>query len=222
MEMTLNLEKRDLTGKGPNRRLRATGKIPAVIYGQDRDNENVALDPRGVEKALLSEGGRNAVFTTEGAIPGRKVMLKEYQVDPVRRNLLHVDLFEVSATETITITIPINFVGKADGVKNEGGVLNVTHREIEVDCLPGANPEHIDVDVSALKIGDAIHLDDLTLPEGIEKTNTTNPTLVTVVPPTKEEEAEPSLAAAAEPELVGKKGEDKEDEEGSSGEKKDK
>lgn len=200
-QLNLNVEIRQAAGKNANRKLRAMGKLPGVVYGMGK-NVNISVDPRPVTKLLLEEGGKNKTLTLKGeGLDGRFALIKDYLVDPVSRNLLHIDLLEIDINKKIDVTVALNFVGKAAGV-GEGGVLNIVERTVMVRCLPTAIPKHIDVDVSALNIGDSIHLDQLTLPAGVEKVSHTNPTLVGVVPPTKEEEAAPSLTAAAEPEVI--------------------
>lgn len=215
-QVNLNVELRQETGKGVNRRLRSAGKLPGVVYGLGK-NVNIAVDPRPIRKLLTEEGGRNKTLNLQGeGVDGKVAMIKEYLVDPVSRTLLHVDLLEIDITKKIDVTVALNFTGKAAGVA-EGGVLNIVEREVLVRCLPNAIPKHIDIDVSALAIGDSIHLDQVTLPEGIEKVSQSNPTLVGVVPPTKEEEATASLTAAAEPEVITAK---KPEAEGDAGSKK--
>ena len=200
-QINLNIEMRQDTGKNANRKLRALGKLPGVVYGMGK-NLNISVDPRPIKKLLLEEGGRNKTLNLIGeGLEGRFALIKEYLVDPASRELLHVDLLEIDINKKIEVTVPVNFVGKALGV-GEGGVLNIVERTVLVRCLPIAIPKHIDVDVSALQIGDSIHLDQLNLPEGVEKVSHTNPTLVGVVPPAKEEEATPALTASAEPEVI--------------------
>lgn len=200
-QISLSIEMREGTGKGVNRRLRAQGKLPGVVYGLGK-NANIAVDPRPIKKLLLEEGGRNKTLNLQGAgLEGRFALIKDYHVDPASRELMHVDLLEIDINKKIDVTVPLNFIGKAAGV-GEGGVLNIVERTVMVRCLPVAIPKAIDVDVSALAIGDSIHLDQLVLPSGVEKVSHTNPTLVGVVPPAKEEEATPSLTAAAEPEVI--------------------
>ncbi|NBT58314.1 50S ribosomal protein L25 [bacterium] len=200
-QLNLSVEMRQGTGKGVNRKLRAIGKLPGVVYGLGK-NVNISVDPRPIKKLLLEEGGRNKTLTLKGeGVDGRFALIKDYCVDPVSRELLHVDLLEIDINKKIDVTVQLNFVGKAAGV-GEGGVLNIVERTVMVRCLPTAIPKHIDVDVSALQIGHSIHLDELTLPAGVEKVSHTNPTLVGVVPPAKEEEAAPALAASAEPEVI--------------------
>lgn len=203
-QQTLSVEIREQKGKGAARKIRRAGRLPGVLYGLGHQH-NIVLDPRTVRKNLLEEGGRNRVFTLEGAqVAGRHALIKEYQVDPLSRELLHVDLLEIDVTKKIQVTVTLNFIGKSVGVA-EGGVLNIIERTVDIRVIPTAIPKHLDVDVTALKIGDSIHLDQLTLPEGIEKASHINPTLVTVVPPTKEEELAASLTPAAEPEVITEK-----------------
>lgn len=203
-QYTLPVEKRTTTGKGACRKIRRQGKLPGVIYGLGA-HHNVVLDPRQVTRYLLQEGGQNLIFKLQGeGVSGQFALIKDYQVDPLTRQLIHADLLEIDVNKKVEVTVPINFTGKAVGV-GEGGVLNIVDRNIKVKCLPFSIPKHIDVDVTALKIGDSIHLNDLTLPQGIERASTQNFTLVTVVPPTKEEEAAPVLTQAAEPEVITEK-----------------
>lgn len=200
-QLTLNVESRTELGKGPSRRLRAAGKLPAVLYGLGK-NTAVTVDPKALHKQLMTEGGQNQILTLKGGgLDGKAALVKDYQVDPVSRQLKHVDLLEIDVTKKINVTVKINIVGKSLGVA-EGGVLNFIERAIEVRCLPTSIPQHIDIDVTNLKIGDSLHLDEVQLPEGVEKGSQMNSTLIAVVPPTKEEEAAPVLTAAAEPEVI--------------------
>jgi large subunit ribosomal protein L25 len=204
-QLTLAVESRANLGKGASRQIRRAGQLPGVLYGLGK-NTSVTLDPRKLMALLLSEGGRNKIINLQGGgYDGKHALVKDYQVDPVSRVLLHVDLIEIDIQKKINATVALNFTGKALGVA-DGGVLNIVERSIQVRCLPTQIPQHIDVDVTALKIGDSIHYDQISLPEGVERpTGTYNPTLVTVVPPTKEEELAPSLAPTAEPEVITEK-----------------
>jgi large subunit ribosomal protein L25 len=203
-QLTLAVETRDGVGKSVTRKLRKAGRLPGVLYGLGH-HTTVTLDPRVVERYLLEEGGRNRLFVLDGAnVAGRHALIKEFQIHPVSRRLVHVDLLEIDVTKKIEVTVSVNYVGKAVGVA-DGGVLNIVERSISVRCLPNQIPAHIDVDVTALAIGHSLHLEDLQLPEGIEKSAAQNLTLVTVVPPTKEEEAAPSLTPSAAPEVITEK-----------------
>ena len=200
-QQTLQVETRTGLGKGHARKIRREGKLPGVLYGRGTLT-SVVVDPKTILKLLLEEGGRNKVLSVTGeGLVGKHVLVKDYQIDPVKRTLLHVDLLEIDISKKILVTVAVNLVGKAAGVA-DGGMLNIIERSIEVRCLPNAIPKHIDVDVSSLKIGDSLHLSDLTMPEGIEAAGAAISTIVTCVPPTKEEEAAPSLAPAAEPEVI--------------------
>lgn len=206
-QLTLAVDSRANLGKGACRKIRKTGKLPGVLYGLGK-NQAISVEPKIIHNLLLEEGGRNKVLNLKGAgVDGRHAIIKTFQIDPVKRNLLHVDLLEIDVSKKIEVTVPLSFVGRAAGVA-DGGVLNVIERVLAIKCLPTQIPKHIDVDVTALKIGDAIHLDQVSLPEGMEKSSHHNLTLVTVVPPTKEEEATPQLAASAEPEVIGAKKEE--------------
>lgn len=203
-QQTLSVEARSGTGKGVSRRLRMAGKLPAVIYGLGK-TAPLAVEPTFVTRQLLSEEGRNRVFNLKGAgLDGRHALIKDYQVDPVSRKLVHVDLLEIDVTKKINVTVKLNYTGRAAGVA-DGGVMNIIERDVEVRCLPNKIPKHIDIEVTALKIGDSIHLDSVALPEGVEKVSHINPTLVTVVPPAKEEELAPQLTQSAEPEVITEK-----------------
>ncbi len=209
-QRTITVEARTTKGKGANRRTRAAGRVPGVLYGAGK-NFDLTLDPRAITAALLSEGGTTSLFDLKGeGMDGKRALLKDWQVDPLSRQLVHVDLYEIDPKKKLLVTVKLNYIGKAIGVA-DGGVLNLVARELEVRCFPDKIPTHIDVDVSALKIGASIHLNEITLPEGIDTVSHKNDTLVTVVPPTKEEEAAPVLTQAAEPVVLTAKAKDGEE-----------
>jgi large subunit ribosomal protein L25 len=181
------------TGKGKEaaRRLRNQGLIPAVVYGQREKAIPISLNPQQLAKALRGGSGERSLInlTIEGLQDGpvtKTVILKEKQVDPVKRMLLHVDLYTIAMDEAIHVNIPVHIEGKAIGVE-QGGVLEQILREIEVECLPGNIPPRIDVDVSSLDVGDAIHIGDITLAKATIQLDPEQ-TIVTVVPPTVYEE----------------------------------
>lgn len=217
-ENVLSAETRSQTGKGANRKLRVSGKIPAVIYGKGRDAQSVTLDPKALE-TLLHQSGAGLNTLIDLSVAGRTdtVLVKELQRHPVYGSYVHVDFFKVDLTQKITVSVPIHFVGKARGVEF-GGILDHPLRELEVECLPRAIPEFVEVDVSALEIGQAIHVSELRLPEGVEvKTDPALP-VASVVLPAAEVEAAPvetvvegevaegAEAAAAPAEAAGAKG----------------
>jgi large subunit ribosomal protein L25 len=208
------MEKRSLAaqwregkGKEDARRLRNQGLIPAVVYGQRAETIPVTLKPQELAKVLHGGAGERTLInlTIEGLQDGpitKTVILKEKQIDPLKRTLLHVDLYTIAMDEAINVGIPVRIVGKAPGVA-EGGILEQVLREIEVKCLPADIPSSIDVDVSALNIGDSIHVAEITLEKGKILADP-GQTVITIVPPKEEvvaavvEVAEEAEAEAAE------------------------
>jgi large subunit ribosomal protein L25 len=227
MDATLQAEKRDGRGKNEARRLRAGGRIPAVVYGTERDKAmEIAVDPKVLLRILHSESGVNTLIGLEGAglIAGAKVLVKEYQLDPIDHKLLHADFYAVAMDKMLTVTVPIVIKGEPKGVKQQGGIVDFVNREIEVECLPGDIPEHVDIDVSELMLHQGIRVRDLPS-EGKWKAISDPDLMIVHVVTVKVEEApaaETAAAAAAptavaEPEVI-KKGKKDEDE----AEKKDK
>jgi len=202
-------------GKGPARRMRREGMIPSVVYGPRSTALPVAVDLKEMKRILGS--GENVLVDLN--IQGGKkksdkriVMVKNFDLHPVTDRLRHVDLYEVSLKEAIRVEVPINFTGDAEGVE-EGGILSPLIRALEITCLPEQIPEQIDVDCSALGIGDTLHVSDLSLPEEIQVITDTSTAMVTVSPPeveeveaapSEEEEEEAAAAEAAEEEAPSK------------------
>lgn len=223
MEATLKAEPRSGRGKNEARRLRAAGKIPAVVYGTEKNKATeIAVDPRVLLRILHSESGVNSLIGLEGAglAEGGKVLVKEYQLDPIDHALLHADFYAVAMDKKLEVTVPIVIKGEPKGVKQQGGIVDFVNREIEVECLPGDIPEHIDVDISELMLHQGIRVRDL--PTSDKWTPVSEPEMMIVhVVTVKAEEAPAAEAAAvpgaaaapAEPEVIkkGKKEEDKEE-----------
>jgi len=206
---TIAVEIRDQSGKGVARKLRAAGRIPAVLYGQGMDPVALALEPRGLEKLLSSEG-HNALFELDGggSMKGRTVLVKALQRHPVRGELIHADFFEIDAKKTISVHVAIHLVGTPVGVSMDGGLIEHTLREVELDCLPRSIPDSIDVDVSEMALGESLHVSDLPLPEGVEMKTHDELAVVSVVAPKVEEtpvaeEAVEGAEAAAEGDAEG-------------------
>ncbi|HUR37810.1 MAG TPA: 50S ribosomal protein L25 [Terriglobales bacterium] len=204
-------------GKNEARRVRVTGKIPAVVYGAKKDAVAVTVDPKQITKILHSDSGHNTIFDLQIGQAGKeKVMIVDWQYDPIKSNLLHIDLKRIDMNQTIKVSVPISLVGEPAGVKQQGGILDQVLREVEIECLPADIPSHIDVDVSELVFGTVIRVADL--PHGGKiKFLTDDDQAVAHITTVKEEEvATPDAAAAdatatpAEPEVI-KKG--KQDEE---------
>ena len=204
---SLTVATRSGTGKGAARTLRREGKVPGVIYGHDRAAESVAVDTMALTKLL---GGISAATTIlDVAIDGRapvKALIREIQRDSIRpARILHLDLYEVRADEAITVEVPVRLVGVPDGVRNFGGVLDHSLRELELEVLPGDIPEHIDLDVTALAIGHSLFVRDITIPKGRVLNDPDTPVCSVVAPRTEETPAVPEESAAtAEPELIRK------------------
>jgi len=198
-EHVLVAQARTDTGKGVARKLRVAGRIPAVLYGRGRESVPLTVDPTELQKLLHQSGaGMNTLIdlSLEGA--EQVVLVKELQRDPVRGRYLHADLYVVDLTQTIEVAVPLHLVGKAPGTEF-GGILDHPLREIEVECLPRAIPEHLEVDVSALEVGESIHVRDIALPEGVSLITDGDLTVASVVLPAAEETPEAVEIAAAEP-----------------------
>jgi len=233
MEATLHVEKRDTRGKNEARRLRAAGRIPAVVYGTEKNTATViAVDPKMLLRILHSASGVNTLIGLEGADlkKGGKVLVKEYQLDPIDHKLLHADFYAIAMDKIITVTVPIVIKGEPKGVKQQGGIVDFVSREIEVACLPADIPEHIDIDISELMLHQGVRVRDLPKDGKWKAASDQDLMIVHVVPVKVEEVVTPDAAAAAaapgalaEPEVI-KKGKKDEDEDApkEKAEKKDK
>jgi large subunit ribosomal protein L25 len=186
---TLEAKPREASGKGVARKLRAQGLIPAVVYGKHLEKPaHIAIDPLAIRKAVATPHKLNTLITLK--LPGaadRQVLLKDYQQDPVTRDILHADFIDVKENEKVKVNVPVVLVGKAIGV-TEGGILSQNRRELEVWALAKAIPEKIEVDVTNLRVAQALHINDIKMPEGVEVKTNVNYTLAVVTVPEKEEE----------------------------------
>jgi large subunit ribosomal protein L25 len=218
MDATLDAKSRDQVGKNEARRLRETGWIPAVLYGGARAGEpslaqSIAVDPKTLSRILHSPSGVNSLISLslDGAGPAR-VMVREYQIDPVSHRLLHADFYRVAMDKVMRVTVPILVKGEAAGVKQEGGLLDLVHREVEVECLPADIPGQLEVDVTALMMGDAVRVKDLAVSPVWRVVSEPEMMLVHVIAPKAEVSAEAEAAATAtatpaapaEPEVIKK------------------
>jgi len=230
MEATLDVVKREGRGKNEAHRLRTSGRIPAVVYGAVKDGNRpvgvpVAVDPKEVLQILRSESGANTLITLKLDGSESRVMVKEYQLDPVTHQLLHADFYQLAMDRAITVTVPIAIKGEAKGVKQQGGMLDFVTRELQIQCLPTDIPEHVDIDVTELMLHQAIRLRDLPENPKWKPLNEPDTMLVHVVLPKAEEaaaapEGEAAAAAAVaaapaptEPEVIKKGKVEKEGEE---------
>jgi len=201
-------------GKGVARKLRQTGSIPAVYYGRGEDPIVLTVVVKELEEVILKAEGSNVIVDLKVDGDGgsdRKALIREIQRDPVGGHILHLDLQHISLTERITVEVPIVLTGIPIGVKDGGGILEHLLREVEVECLPTDIPSRLEIDVSALNIGDSLHVSDLKTEKATILTEGERP-IAAVVPPTVLEEAKPAEEgeAAAEPELVKEKKETEE------------
>lgn len=178
----LQVELREDSGKGVARSLRREGKIPGVVYGKDVESCKVIVDPKALAEALKTEAGLNTLITLKGkgSFDGKVVVLKELELDPIRREPMHVDFHAIDLKQKGSFMVPVVTVGKSEGEKI-GGSLQVIRHELEVICLPSDLPTSIDINVEALNIGDVLHVEDVEVPKGCEIPHDVNFTVITVV-----------------------------------------
>jgi len=206
-QVQLTARPRSLSGRNAVKSLRARGSVPAVIYGHHTAPANLEVSLRDIENVLSHAVGENILVDLQiedGAKKSNQLsLIQEVQHHPIARTILHVDFQAVSATEEITASVTIEPAGEADGVKNFGGLLEQSIRAIEVRCLPQNLPEIITVDVTALKIGDSIHIRDLKLPAGVTATDDADLTVFIVAEPAVA--VEPAASEATSPEVIKEK-----------------
>lgn len=196
-------------GKGAARALRRSGRVPGVIYGHAREPQPLTIDTRELDRLLEQISAENTVVDL--VVSGRTAhtLIREIQRHPLRRQVLHIDFQELVAGEKVTVRIPLVVTGSAVGVRVDGGVLDQTLRDLEIEVDPANIPNHIDVDVTNLAIGASIHVSDLSLPPGVEPLNDPDTTVCVCAAPRAVVEEQPAAAAeavepAAEPEVIRK------------------
>ena len=203
---TLNATIRTDRGTGVARKLRVTGHVPAVIYGHGREPQSLTVNTRELDRLLGTVSAASTVI--ELSVEGRtaRTLIREIQRHPVKRSIVHVDFQELVAGEKITVSIPLRFIGTADGVRNSGGILEETMHQVHLRLDPTSIPDHIDVDVTPLTIGHSIHIRDLKLPEGVTVLDEAGATICVCIAPKTEVVAAPAEGepGAAEPELIRK------------------
>jgi large subunit ribosomal protein L25 len=223
----LEVQEREQSGTRESRRMRREGLVPGVLYGRGKPPHPISVPERELRRVLTGDGGLHAILDV--VLAGQKTthpsILKEYQQDPIRGRLIHIDLQEVRLDQPIQATVAVHLIGESQGTK-EGGVLSQVTREVNVEALPMEVPEHLELDVSAMQIGDALRIADLTAPEGVKLLDDPDETvLATVTAPTvivepEPEEAEELLEGEEAPEGEAEAGAEPEAEagEGSEGE----
>jgi large subunit ribosomal protein L25 len=206
-EILIDVTPRTEFGKNPSRRLRKTGLIPGIVYGSNKPPVPVTVEPKQVEQILRSDSGVNTIFMLHlvGKDQRRYAMIKEYQTDPVSNRLMHADFIRIQMDEALQVNVPIQTVGEAPGVKLDQGIMDMPLREVRIESLPADIPDAIQVDISALKIGDAIRVSDLKVPERVKILTDPTQTVLVVAPPAKEEEVTAApVAEVTEPEVIKK------------------
>jgi len=198
MQASLVATKRETRGKNEARRLRVSGHIPAVVYGGPaKESIPVSVDPKELLRILYSDSGVNTLIDLELAGgDSSQVLVKDFQLDPVSSELLHVDFYRLAMDKAITVMVPVTLTGEAIGVKQQGGLLDFVNREIKVECMPTEIPENVKVDVQELNIGDGVRVRDVV--EGViwKPISELDTLLVHVTPPKVEEEPEEEEALA--------------------------
>jgi large subunit ribosomal protein L25 len=228
MEAVLEATVRESRGKNEAHRTRAAGKVPAVLYGgagSGKPGENVAMaisvEPKALSKILHSEAGANTLISLKLAgTADTRVLVKDYQLDPVTHQILHADFYRIAMDKVLRVTVPITVKGEAPGVKQQGGILEYVHRQIEVECLPADIPEHIEINIGELMLHQGVRVRDVPANPKVKVVTDADMMLVHVIMPKAEEVAAPAadaVAAAApvapaEPEVI-KKGKKEETEE---------
>jgi len=214
MEATLEATTRESFGKNEARRTRRDGKVPAVLYGGDgKDATPIAVPPKALLRILHSEAGQNTLISLK--LPGggdARVLVKDFQLDPVTHQVLHADFYRVAMDRALQVTIPVLVTGEPKGVKQQGGILEFIRREIEIECLPGDIPENVTVDVSELMLHQGIRVRDIPVDPKWKPITEGEAMLIHVIMPKAEEVPAPAEAAAAaaavpvaaEPEVIKK------------------
>jgi len=206
----LEAQKREPGNKNAARRVRVGGKIPGIVYGAGKDSAAVAVDARQVLRILKSESGHNTIFDLALDNDRMKAMIVDWQFEPIKGQLLHVDLQRIAMDEKLTVTVPVVLKGEAQGVKTEGGILEQLLREVEIECLPADIPKAIEVDVSHLVFGVEVRVKDLAHSDKLKFLTDENQMIAHItsvkeeVAPAPEVVAEAAAATPAEPEVIKK------------------
>jgi len=206
--LSINAERRDVKGKGGARSLRRGDMIPAVLYREGKA-QSIKLARKELAKLINTISGEQVIVDLHFADGEKKLaLLKDFQVDPISRELLHTDFFEVSLTEAVRVTVHVVTVCEPIGVKRDAGILQHALREVEIECLPDKIPGKIEIDIAKLELGQSVHVSDLKFEEGIKVLTDPGDVIVTVIAPIAEAAPVEEAAApvAAEPEVVVKKG----------------
>src|SRR5436305_9785403 len=201
--MTIEVQPREETGKNANRRSRARGKIPAVVYGGGKESVSIEIDRKTLVDMMKGHGGENPIFLLKLGDKDRHAMIRNLQVDPVSRQVIHIDFQRVLLDQKVRVSVPVELVGTPVGVKVDGGLLDFGTREVHVECLPGQIPKHPEADVTSLHVGQHVEARDLKLPEGVVLLDETEKVIAAVTHGRIEAEEE-GTEGQAEPEVIQK------------------
>jgi len=206
---SLNATARSDRGTGVARKLRQAGQVPAIIYGHGREPQALALVTRDIDKLLTQVSAASTVIELTVGDTTAKTLIREIQRHPFKRHILHVDFQELVAGEKVTVSVPLRFVGVAEGVRNSGGILEETMHQVHIKVDPSIIPDHVDVDVTSLTIGHSFHIRDIKLPEGVQVLDDAGATVCVCTAPKAVVETTPgteadAATAVAEPELIRK------------------
>ncbi|MEO8204829.1 MAG: 50S ribosomal protein L25 [Chthoniobacterales bacterium] len=208
-QVKLSARLRSENGRNAVKQVRARRNVPAVIYGSKQEPQGLEISHKDIDRILSRSIGENLLVDLQidenGKTVNRLALIQEVQHHPVKGVILHVDFHAVSANEKLTTEVPVEPTGEADGVKNFGGLLEQNLRALEIECFPKDLPEVITVDISALKIGDSIHVKDITLPAGVTAITDGDITIFHVAEPNVAEVETPAAGAAAQPEVIKEK-----------------
>jgi large subunit ribosomal protein L25 len=202
--MTIEVQPRETTGKNANRRSRAAGKIPAVVYGGGKESVSIEVDRKTLLDMLKGHAGENPIFLLKLGEKDRHAMIRHMDINPLSRQVIHVDFQRVLMDQKVRVAVPVELTGTPVGVKVDGGMLDFVTREVNVECLPGQIPKHLEFDVTEMHIGQHVEAKDLRLPEGVVLLDDAEKVIASISQSRTEEAAEAG-ADRAEPEVIIKK-----------------
>jgi large subunit ribosomal protein L25 len=211
-EITIEVQPREESGKNANRRLRAGGLIPAVVYGGGKESVSIQINRKSFLETIKGGGSENRIFLLKLGDTGkeRQAMVRDMQVHPITRQVLHIDIQRVLMSEKIRIQVPVELVGTPYGVKTEGGILDFVTREVHIECLPGDIPNHLELDITDVHVGQHVEAAKLKLPDGVTLLDEPDRVIVALSHARTEEAAAEGAADRPEPEII-KRGKTDED-----------
>ena len=204
-ELTIAVQKREKTGKGANRRARSGGLIPAVVYGGGKESVSIEIDRKSMLDLMKKAGSENPIYLLKLGDSQRHAMIREVQTHPISRQVVHIDFQRVMMDQKVHVKVPVELVGTAYGVKNQGAVLDFVSREVEVECLPGDIPGHLELDVTGLHANQHAEARDIKLPQGVTLLDSEDKVIASVTHARAEDTgAEGTATDRDEPEVIKK------------------